>query len=67
MHPGFQGTRELKLIESLLEAYEETDADKFSDCVSANCSMKGAIIRVMHCTCGCFPQFAYLTMFSVMC
>lgn len=33
MHPGFQGTRELKLIESLLEAYEETDADKFSDCI----------------------------------
>ena len=39
MHPGFQGTRELKLIESLLEAYDEADVDKFSDCVSANRSM----------------------------
>eukprot|EP00731_Ephydatia_muelleri_P027295 Em0019g168a len=33
MHPGFQGTRELKLIESLLEAYDEADVDKFSDCI----------------------------------
>jgi len=33
IHPGFDGTRELKLIQDLLEAHEEEDTDKFADIV----------------------------------
>lgn len=33
VHPGFDGTRELKLLQDLLVAYEDEDTDKFADIV----------------------------------
>lgn len=33
VHPGFDGTRELKLIENLIEAHAEEDPDKFGDII----------------------------------
>ena len=38
IHPGFDGSREMKFVLDLLAAFDDEDSDKFADIVSGSIS-----------------------------